>query len=108
MSLIDDAGPYRCVDLLGQTERHPGIIEALGPRILIEGPEHLPRFTDDPADPVEENRLGIGKVMQNEADWPLARSVSPGELFFGHLKVRQRSISGCFEARDDVHALNYN
>src|SRR6476659_5636186 len=42
-------------------------------------------------------------MMQDEPYGPLARSVASIELVFAQVKVLERSISGCFEPRDNVH-----
>ena len=99
--MIAPAG--RLVYVPRQFQRQLRVIKLFRPRILIEGPDHRPAFADDSADAVEQDRLGIGKVMENEPDRPLARSVTPSELVVAQLKVCQRVISCCFKSRDDVH-----
>ena len=96
--LIDDTRADGFVNAAGYLERHPGIVEPLGPRILIECPEHLSRFADRPADSIEQYGLSIGKVMQNESNRPLSRCVTPRELCVAQIEVLQRSLTASSRA----------
>jgi hypothetical protein len=64
--VVDDGAANRFVYPPGEVERHLRIVEALGPGILIIDPQHLTRFTENSADPIEENRLAVGEVVEDE------------------------------------------
>src|ERR1051326_2046426 len=102
-SLVNDAIADAVVDPPGNIERHPCIVEALCPRVLVERPEHLSRFADDTADAIEQNGLGVGKVMQDEPDRPFAWSIGSGELLIVQIKAPQRLTSRRFEPCNNVH-----
>jgi hypothetical protein len=60
---------------------------------LIECPQYLIGLADDPADSIVQNRFCIGKMMQDEPDWPLVRSITPGQLVIAQGKAFERLLS---------------
>jgi hypothetical protein len=102
--VVDDGVAYRFVDPPREVERHLRIVEALGPGILIEYPQYLTRFAQNSADAIEENRLAVGEVVEDESDGPLAWLVGTHEIALVEREVFQRLVSGGFELSDQLHA----
>src|ERR1051326_213008 len=104
--MINKPGSHRVIHVAGKLERHLRVIERDGPRILVESPEHLPGLGDDPADPVVKHGLGVGKVVQDEADGPFAGAIRSIQLLLAQLKKTEGSPPGFFQPLYDLHYLS--
>jgi hypothetical protein len=88
--IMNDGVTNRLVYVPGDVQRHARVVEPLGPGILIHDPQDRARLTEHSADPVEDDRLAIGEVVQDVLDRPLAGRVGPSEVTLVEREVRQR------------------
>jgi hypothetical protein len=102
--VIDDGIANRFVNPPREVERHLRIVEPLGPGILIEHPQDLPRLAEDPADAIEENGLGVREVVEEKSDGPLAWSICTQEIALAEREVLHRLVSGSFQLSDQLHS----
>jgi hypothetical protein len=103
--VMNDCATGGLVYVSREFQRQLRIIKLFRPRILIESPYDGSAFAKDSADAVEQDRLGIGKVMEDEPDRPLVRRVAARQLRLTELKEPQRFISRRFESLDYLHAI---
>src|SRR5690242_9709668 len=73
--VVNDGRPHRLIDAPREVERQVAVIQTPGPRVLIVYPDHLAGLADDAADTIEEDRLAVRQVVEEEPDRPLARPV---------------------------------
>src|SRR5262245_14443940 len=101
--VVDDRVANGLVHSTGEVEWHARVLEPRGPRILVHHPYQRPLLAQDAVDAIEEDRLAIREVQQDEPDGPLPRSVRPREVLFAEREELQRLVPGRFELRDEFH-----
>src|SRR4051812_8435187 len=69
--IVDDGGTHRLVDSSRDIKRQLSVVEPPGPGVLVVHPDHLARFAQDSTNAIEEHRLTVGEVEQDEPGRPL-------------------------------------
>src|SRR5215217_538252 len=69
--VVDDGAPNRLVYPPRDLEGDLGIVEPLGPGVLVVDPQYLTWFAQHSADSIEEHRLAVSEMEEDKSDGPL-------------------------------------
>jgi hypothetical protein len=94
---VDDRAPDRLVDAPREVKRQMGVVQALGPGVLIADPHHRPALAKHASNAIVLDRLAIREVVQNEPHGPFARRIGPRQVILAEVEVFQRFVACRFQ-----------
>src|SRR5687767_6364196 len=85
-----------------------GIIQPLRPRTFVKRPEYLLRLADNTPDAVVKDGFGIGQVMQDISNRPLAWAIALSKVLIAQGVILERCCFCRFKFFDDFHLFSSN
>jgi hypothetical protein len=100
--MVNDGRPHRLIDAPREVEGQVAVVQTPGPRVLIVYPDHLAGLADHATNTIEEDRLAVREVVEEEPDGPLARPVGERQLGFTERELPYRFVAGALQLAREI------